>query len=614
MNSLLCPLALSIALFASTAYAQEFSQVIIFGDSLTDTGRLKSMVTEKNQALGNALQPSFVTNPDPVWASILAGYYGKTAKPNTQTDQTGTNFAVGGARSGDEVNWNGFLTVPSTKTQIATYLAQTGGKTDPNALYVMWIGSNDLFAAANAKTTDDAQKAIANSVTRTVQDIATLNHLGVKAILVPNVPDLSLTPRAIYAESLQAGVQAKAKLAATLYNRGLYSALNGIHANIIPANTFALLQEAVANKEAFGFKNTAGTACKLPARTSGADDVASTSLACTTVNLVEDGANDSYAFADDIHPSGRTHRILAQYYQSLIDSPAQLGRVSGQLAQVGTNNHDQLHRNVANLSKSKQSFWLDLNGSKDSNKPNLMAGVNVGGNHSDTGVYVNVGNHDKSINTHLASEIKEIGFGVYHTHTLGKALLGINAGLDKLNVTTDRTLDWEGAARTHTGKASGTRYHAGVMAGLGVQVGKANIRPYVGVNAQKVMLDTIIENNASQSTALQVALPNQTHTHAKIGLDVSVPMNEKVRVSAGLAHQKQLGDEDEMSIATKLSSIGEYHRPYTTTIKLAKTDTTTAHLGTKVNFGKADLGFGVTASRDDDDSEVGGYVGMQVKF
>ena len=73
--------ALAFSLYAPTSHAN-YSQVIIFGDSLSDTGRLKDLVSEQDSTLGNALQPSFTTNPDPVWSSLFAQSYGKTANPN----------------------------------------------------------------------------------------------------------------------------------------------------------------------------------------------------------------------------------------------------------------------------------------------------------------------------------------------------------------------------------------------------------------------------------------------------------------------------------------------------------------------------------------------------
>lgn len=46
-------LAIALAIAVSgTAQAQTYSQTVFFGDSLTDTGRLKSIVTGLNPAVG----------------------------------------------------------------------------------------------------------------------------------------------------------------------------------------------------------------------------------------------------------------------------------------------------------------------------------------------------------------------------------------------------------------------------------------------------------------------------------------------------------------------------------------------------------------------------------
>lgn len=243
-----------------------------------------------------------------------------------------------------------------------------------------------------------------------------------------------------------------------------------------------------------------------------------------------------------------------------------------------------------------------------------MAGVNVGGQNSDSGLYFNVNYSNDTINQNLTNALKETGFGAYHTQTLGKVQVGAELGVDKLNVTTARSLDWDGMARTHTGKANGTRYHAGLTAGLGVQLAGATVRPYVGVNAQKIELDSIRENNAHQSTALQVALPAQTHTHAKVGLDIAMPVNDKMSLNAGLSHHKAIGGDDEMTVATRLSSIGEYQKPYQLNAKLDNANLTNAHFGAKFAVSKADIGVGVMASRDDKDTDVGAYVGVQAQF
>lgn len=138
-------LAVSLAMCAQVAMAQEFSQTVFFGDSLTDTGRLKALVTDSDSTKGNQLQNSFITNPDAVWATHLATALGSRADANTANNATGTNYAVGGARSGSTVTWNGLFEIPTTNTQIISHLVANQGKADPNALYTIQYGSAQMI-------------------------------------------------------------------------------------------------------------------------------------------------------------------------------------------------------------------------------------------------------------------------------------------------------------------------------------------------------------------------------------------------------------------------------------------------------------------------------------
>lgn len=614
-------LALSAALASTAAHAQ-FSQMVVFGDSLSDTGRLKGMVNDISTDLGAHLQPSFSTNPDPVWAQILANSYKLSANPNTTTDLTGTNYAVGGARSGSEVDWNGFITVPSTKTQITTHLAQNGGQINPNALYAIWIGSNDLIAAAQTSDLNAAQQSISGAVARTVADIETLNQLGASTILVPNVPDLSLTPRAIYGERLQPGVAAQARLASGLYNNALFTALNQSTANVIPANTFALLQEAVADKESFGFKNTTGVACQMPARTSGADDVASTSLACTPANLVETDANETYAFADDIHPSGRTHRILAQYYRSLIDSPTQMASVTHALAQSGIASKQNLYRRLMTNDSSSHSLWLDGAISNASthggklDKPNITLGfdaANVISQDSRTGAYLSRQKQNHDLSHTITADSQHTGVGLYHQQDFGRIRVHADIGVDKIWLDTHREVSWEGAPRIHDGKANGRRHHAGLQLSYHAPLGKATVRPHIGMHLQTVQVKPFAEDNANLSTALQYTLPTQKSRQGSIGVDVTYPVSTKLDVQAGLGHWHEFNDEA-LNVDAKLTSISEYHRSYTLPVARTDANSTYAHFGAKANFGHTDASAGLMATHANGDTELGGYVGLQMKF
>jgi len=138
-------MAAAIALAALPAMAGEspFTRTVFFGDSLTDSGYFRPLLpADVRPVTGQS-----TTNPGWEWAQFVADYYGTNASPNGN-GQNGDNYAVGGARVGVDLTQPalGNVAVPSLKTQMANYLAANGGKADPNALYTVWGGANDLFS------------------------------------------------------------------------------------------------------------------------------------------------------------------------------------------------------------------------------------------------------------------------------------------------------------------------------------------------------------------------------------------------------------------------------------------------------------------------------------
>src|SRR5690606_32176832 len=109
--------------------------------------------------------------------------------------------------------------IPALTTQVNSYLSANGGRADPNALYTVWGGANDLFAVAGGA---DPATTIGGAVTAQVGIIGTLQNAGARYILVPTIPDLGVTPqfRAGGAANMAAGTQL-----ATTYNTALYGAI-----------------------------------------------------------------------------------------------------------------------------------------------------------------------------------------------------------------------------------------------------------------------------------------------------------------------------------------------------------------------------------------------------
>src|SRR5205085_12460316 len=88
-------------------------------------------------------------------------------------------------------------TATPVTTQISQFLAR--GPVDPNALYVLWAGANDLFvqltaAGSGAISAADAQAGVVTAATDLTAQMARLRAAGARYIVVFNLPDIGRTP------------------------------------------------------------------------------------------------------------------------------------------------------------------------------------------------------------------------------------------------------------------------------------------------------------------------------------------------------------------------------------------------------------------------------------
>ncbi|NCB62606.1 MAG: LysM peptidoglycan-binding domain-containing protein [Clostridia bacterium] len=134
---------------ADTPAPQKVSHLYAFGDSSIDTGRARALTTEIMKA----------PNP-PAGAYIKAeeGYYWNGRYSNGKVfvellaEHLGvelTNYAVGGAKSGPDgtgnTNWSSWLPGTGGIEQTKEFVADMGGKADPDGLYLISIGGNDTY-------------------------------------------------------------------------------------------------------------------------------------------------------------------------------------------------------------------------------------------------------------------------------------------------------------------------------------------------------------------------------------------------------------------------------------------------------------------------------------
>ncbi len=610
-------LAISLSV-AGMAHAELYNSVTFFGDSLTDGGYF-SPITKGTPPLGLGFNESgqFTTNPDNVWATSFAEQLGTTSVANTVgSPQTGNNYAIGGARAGvDIVNTDFGVNVPvaSVNTQVSGYLANN--KVDSNGMYVVWGGANDLLAAAtNPATAINTVSAAAGSQ---VAAIKALKDNGANYILVPNIPDIGLTPTAIAAG---AGFQSSGTMLANLYNQSMYSGAVATGANIIPLDTFSLLQQVAANPTAYGFTNVTQAACTT-----------ASSLLCGSNNLVTPGANESYFFADGIHPTGRAHQMIADYASAVVTAPSLIGVLPHIATTAGLATNERLQSHINQIQSSEQklarNLWAtgefenqDIAGFEGDSNTQILLGVDFAHPNSAnavTGLYGNITQKEfenSGVRTGLSNiELEEVGFGIYHSNTLdnlGGVQLNGSVGFGNMDVDVTRAVTLGGNKQEFKSNADGKRYYANVQAGYPMQLSSIAITPYIGATASRVRLDALKEQEMS-GIAMQFDEQKYTTTYGKLGVKANHYLADTLNVFGDIHYQKQLSDNREAASA-RLNTIANIS--FDTPMVETDDDNFGMTLGVSKSFGLLNANAGVTHSQGDDDKATSVFIGLSGAF
>ncbi|HQY88125.1 MAG TPA: SGNH/GDSL hydrolase family protein, partial [Tepidisphaeraceae bacterium] len=162
------------------ASANTINRVVVFGDSLSDTGNVDDLTF--GFAPGSAYYQGRFSN-GPVWAERLSQRLGLNAP--TPSRFNGYDYAHGGVHSGPGSTWLffPFFSAPNAGQQIVQHLAREPARGDD--LYTVWSGANDFFDGG----TD------INLVANNMRDhVLALANAGAQHILVANLPLLGETP------------------------------------------------------------------------------------------------------------------------------------------------------------------------------------------------------------------------------------------------------------------------------------------------------------------------------------------------------------------------------------------------------------------------------------
>lgn len=346
-----CGLALSIP---ASAAAGPYTGIYVFGDSLSDSGNVFAATTANPInpiVLGAAtpLSPPYFFgrfSNGPTYADVLATSLGLAQSPHGLNPSLapgpgvpfplGTNYAWGGANTGPAVLPVPGLNVPSiyrstlpgpnelpSQLQIfGAALQGAGTGADPDALYVLWGGGNDLrdavkYARDNPATAFADGEAVVSAAIDNLQGaLQTLDVYGAQHVLVPNVPDVGVSPETVdwdtnplYSNPLFS-LTAYATALTGNFNVRLEEMLDDFQGlSIMQFDSYGLFNDILDDPSTYDI-----TDIHNPCLTTGELSIFIGGTACTSP--------DELVFWDNHHPTARVHAILGEeMYLAAIPEP-----------------------------------------------------------------------------------------------------------------------------------------------------------------------------------------------------------------------------------------------------------------------------------------------------
>ncbi|MFL9918134.1 SGNH/GDSL hydrolase family protein [Paraburkholderia fungorum] len=288
-------------------------QIVSFGDSLSDVGTYAPIA----RAVGGG---RFTTNPGQVWTQNVAQYYGDTLSAaytiditHKLTAQSGLGYAEGGATVATPANQSDFLTAVigniemPVNQQVSSYLS-AHGSFKSNQLVLVWAGANDVLRAGAPPA---ATQTVQTAATTLAQVVGQIVQNGGAHVVVVNLPNVGLSPDGLASSDGGANFTQLSEL----FNSTLSAALqtNGLQSKVIQIDAYTWLNQIIANFQANGFAvSNTGQACD-PKKTPD-----NTSLLCSPATYVSANADQTYMFADDLHPTTHLHTLFAQFVEQQI--------------------------------------------------------------------------------------------------------------------------------------------------------------------------------------------------------------------------------------------------------------------------------------------------------
>ena len=270
-----------------------YSELIVFGDSLSDTGNLASATTNFPWPYYN----NRVSN-GPLAVDVLASAFGLSAEPSFHlvSSSGGGNFAVDGANASG-------IDAQDLQIQRQAHLSRHADQIVKDALYVVMIGGNDLRAARNEDSEVVAHSIADDAAAEISSTLSTLLQLGATKVLVVNAPDIGRVPETLQKSQQDPGIKARSTTLTRRFNAALGANIRSLRsqygAAIVEFDLFTYFNKILDSPLTYGFTNI-DEGCFNPNNYSFHTD------------CLYGQEFDRFVFFDSIHPTAKTHKLIGE--------------------------------------------------------------------------------------------------------------------------------------------------------------------------------------------------------------------------------------------------------------------------------------------------------------
>nr|WP_298145676.1 autotransporter domain-containing SGNH/GDSL hydrolase family protein [uncultured Pseudomonas sp.] len=573
----------------STAQAMPYSQFIVFGDSLSDSGQFPDLGSPLaggfptgGARFTNRTGPTYQHDNSEYYAEVspqrLASLLGLQALPSTPSlpqaltgNAPGTNYAVAGYETANILSSVTTVSVNPINIFGPTPLTRNGylidvPRVDPNALFYINGGGNDVRDGVIVD-----QTTAATSAGNLVAAVAALQAAGARTIIVSDLPDVGMTP-----ESTMLGLTATRSTASALFNQELASQLTALGGNVIRLNLRGLLAEVQGDLASFGFDDSI---VQTAVCFDGAPIAGVSCNADPTWGIGSLTADPSkLLFNDGIHPSAATHQITADYIYSILAAPWEVSLLP-EMALASLNGHQQQLRSEWQADRGQWQAVGQWNSfvSASGMRQEFQRGEAVSEGDSD-GLGVTLGGSYRldpnwRMGLALGLQKQQLDSESDSQYDLGSYLLTAFAQYQQNRLWADASftlgmLDYSDldrqfalgiTQRTESGDTDGQLY--ALSGRIGYDLANEDtgwrVSPFISADLARIDVDGYREQG-NRSTALEFGDQQRDSRRLGVGMQVNYQLTPQTQLFAEVAREREFED-DASQLDMNLNSVSGDH-------------------------------------------------------